>query len=563
MRRKDRAYTSLSAFGIALATLIAISSLASAQPLGETSKQGNLDFPIATGAPGEKKTESLPIVESTEKKEEPKAPPSFWEKNPPYRLIPKLGNLPVLPTGPGYYSMRDWLEGNYRTAPPKYPYPRFGAMPFGFFDVNFNYLDSPKNTEHDWSDCFHRIHLGCDWLVNTGGEVRYMYQNFNSIGLTGKDDTKNLLRTRVYGDVWYRNWFRVYVEFQDAQTYNNVLAPALTDADHSDLLNAFIDVKIGEWNDKPAYLRVGRQQIYLGSQRLIGQLDWVNTNRTFQGARAFRQGEKFDIDAFFLQPVLPNLNQFDWIDSRQYIAGLWTTWRPEKGHFIDFYDVVAANRNPVSKLGVNSAPYDVNTLGARYLGNCDERLLWDFEGMMQLGQQSGTQNILAGAGTAGLGWHFKDRCLNPTVWGYIDYASGDTTPNNGHSNTFNQLFPFGHYYLGWLDLVGRQNIVDANMHLYLYPNNWTTVWFQYHHFWLASPTDALYNAGGVPILRDPTGKAGRNVGDEFDITVNFTLSKHCNLLASYNILNPGRFVETLSKTNPDATALYLMLSYKW
>ena len=40
-----------------------------------------------------------------------------------------------------------------------------------------------------------------------------------------------------------------------------------------------------------------------------------------------------------------------------------------------------SNRNPVTKMGVNTSPYDVNTFGVRYLGNKDERLLWDFEGM--------------------------------------------------------------------------------------------------------------------------------------------------------------------------------------
>jgi hypothetical protein len=34
---------------------------------------------------------------------------------------------------------------------------------------------------------------------------------------------------------------------------------------------------------------------------------------------------------------------------------------------------------------------------------------------------------------------------------------------------------------------------------------------QYHHFELAQSRDALYNAAGVAIRRDPTGLAGTNV----------------------------------------------------
>jgi hypothetical protein len=55
--------------------------------------------------------------------------------------------------------------------------------------------------------------------------------------------------------------------------------------------------------------------------------------------------------------------------------------------------------------------------------------------------------------TAGLGSHWTDAPLNPTVWGYYDYASGDDRPNAGTFRTFSQLFPFGHYYLGWADLA--------------------------------------------------------------------------------------------------------------
>jgi len=77
--------------------------------------------------------------------------------------------------------------------------------------------------------------------------------------------------------------------------------------------------------------------------------------------------------------------------------------------------------------------------------------------------------------TVGAGRHFKDAPLNPTLWFYYDYAGGNNRPNGGEYNTFNQLFPFGHYYLGWADLVGRQNIHDANAHLFMYPTNWMTI----------------------------------------------------------------------------------------
>src|SRR5262245_19722806 len=68
-----------------------------------------------------------------------------WSKNPPVRLFPRPGNFAILPSGPGYYSLLDVAEDNYREAPPKFPYPPFCIIPFSFFDADFRYLDDPKN----------------------------------------------------------------------------------------------------------------------------------------------------------------------------------------------------------------------------------------------------------------------------------------------------------------------------------------------------------------------------------------------------------------------------------
>jgi hypothetical protein len=71
--------------------------------------------------------------------------------------------------------------------------------------------------------------------------------------------------------------------------------------------------------------------------------------------------------------------------------------------------------------------------------------------------------------------------MSPQFWLYYDYASGDSNPGQGNTfGTFNQLFPFGYYYLGYSDLVARQNIQDLNMQMAAYPTDWIYVLLQYH-----------------------------------------------------------------------------------
>jgi hypothetical protein len=194
--------------------------------------------------------------------------------------------------------------------------------------------------------------------------------------------------------------------------------------------------------------------------------------------------------------------------------------------------------------------------------------------MSQFGQFA-AQHQLAWAATAGAGYWFKDAPLTPTFWLYYDYASGSQNlasvprpagfagPQGPH--TFNQLFPFNHYY-DWMDLVGRQNIHDFLSISTFYPTDWLTCQFQTHTFFLDSSTDFLYNSAGVGYRRDPTGRAGKSVGTELDLIVNFHIDNHQDILCSYSYWFNGRFVRQTAVTpagreNPQY--VYVQYSIRW
>ncbi|MFO0804743.1 MAG: alginate export family protein [Gemmataceae bacterium] len=486
-----------------------------------------------------------------------------WKKIPRVRPFPRIGNLQVPPAGPGYYSLLDALRGDCLDAPPKYPYPRFGLIQPSFFDLdNFSYLDDPKNTEHDFFDPLKRVHIGEKWLFTTGGDVRLRYENHQNARLRTVDNDYTLTRVRTYGDLWYRDDFRIYAEFIGAYSTPQTLAPLPTDKNDADFLNLFVDVKVAELGGDPAYVRLGRQELLFGSQRLVSPLEWANTRRTFQGVRAFRQTEKWDFDAFWVQPVIPNVTNLDPTDHNQDFAGAWFTYRPKKGRNIDLYYLMRENTNASAALGIPTGNFTRHTIGSRYAG-AEGQLLFDAEAAVQFGSQSG-RDVFAGMATGGLGWNFKDAPLSPTLWAYYDFASGGG-PNRGTANTFNQNFAFGHYYLGWVDQVGRQNIHDVNFHLYAYPAKWLTTWVQFHSFWLADKRDALYNAAGVPVRRDPTGNSGSHVGEELDVVLNVHVTKHMDVLTGYSYLWGGDFLKNTANANnaADAGFFFVQAGYRW
>jgi hypothetical protein len=501
---------------------------------------------------------------------------SPWLKNPPVQFIPRPGFFAVPPTGPGYYSLLDLLTHNDRDKPPAFGYPRSAIMIYPMFDTDWRYVDQP-GYDPDLLERLHRLHLGDNWLFATGGEFRIRYANEINSRLSGKDNDYDLTRLRLFGDLWYRDTFRVFIEFLSAQSSTQNLTPLIIDRDYADLLNLFVDFKLFEGSSGvPWYVRGGRQQLLLGSQRLISPLDWANTMRTFDGVRVFRHGEQLDLDAFWTRPVIPNPAGMSSSDPQQNFAGVFMEYRPTKARLVDLYYLYysdddrynAKTKTPAPVGQLPLAPYSVNTWGYRYAGNLEsyKNLLFDSENMLQLGRSSYTNSdIVAGASSTGLGYNFSRVPTNPTIWGYFDWASGSRSIalNSGQQlSTFNQLFPFGHYYFGWLDYVARMNIQDWNFHLNLYPTKWITFNTQYHVFMLDSAHDALYSAGGAVLRYDPTGRAGRDIGQELDFILNFHLTPRQDILAAYGHLFEGRF---LRATGPGTSAetFWLMYNVRW
>jgi hypothetical protein len=508
-----------------------------------------------------------------------KASPSGWARVPDLWPIPRPGDFLLPPQGPGYYTALDWIRGDIKDKPPASPYPPLYWN--AFFDCDFRYLDAPNAQPVDCFDYLKRMHFlcsdGCDpsgWMLSVGGEFRYRYNN--EIGgafgrLNGKDDRYDLFRTRLYTDLWYRDCFRIYVEYLDAHINGEDEKPLSTDVDKSDLLNAFVDIKLFELDDHPGYARVGRQELLYGSQRLISSPDFLNARRTFEGARILWHNDDWKIDGFWVRPVLNIPDRFDFADHNRQFAGLFTTYRPAQGQAIDLYWLYLESDIPVTKGFVpgGRAGYNLNTFGMRYsgdrkmseiLGNCGRcsdlcgSLLWDMEGGVQFGDYS-NRDVIAGFSSTGLGYAFNGLPMQPQLWTYFDYASG--TPNltgTGAFETFNQLFPFGHYYLGFLDEVGRENIHDLNFQATVYPAKWITFLAQYHVFRLDQARDALYGVTpGYPINRfDPSGRAGTNVGDELDLLTTFLLDRHNTLQVGYSKLFSGDFIkQTGVNTSPE------------
>ncbi len=148
--------------------------------------------------------------------------------------------------------------------------------------------------------------------------------------------------------------------------------------------------------------------------------------------------------------------------------------------------------------------------------------------------------------------------MEPRLFLGFDYASGDDSPG-GDVETFSQLFPLGHAHLGYMDAIGRQNIIDFNQGISFHPLNRLTVNIHNHLFWRASSADAIYNAGGNVSRAGGLG-ASRKIGDELDLTLKYKFSRHLVGLLGYSHFFTGEFIGE-SGANEDMDFVYTQFKY--
>ena len=199
-----------------------------------------------------------------------------------------------------------------------------------------------------------------------------------------------------------------------------------------------------------------------------------------------------------------------------------------------------------------------STSGVRSAGKLSARTDYNIEAAIQRGSL-GSDTISAWAGHALVGRTIPAGSRTYRVFGEYNYASGDETPGDGVRGTFDQLYPTAHDKYGLADQVGWKNIHHLRTGLEVRPHTKLALAGGYHSFWLASATDALYNAGGAAIARIPAGAPDRHVGQELDIQATYTPSPRIQLHGGYAHMFTGAFLKAATP-GKSYSAPYVMVT---
>jgi hypothetical protein len=434
------------------------------------------------------------------------------------------------------------------------------------YDEDFSYLDSePGAYTEDPFDPIKNIRLSDDLRLSIGGEVRFRMESATNVAYDAvrgqTQDNVQLYRTYVHFDLKYRDTARVFLQLGSALIGDRERPTRGIDENRFTLQQLFFDLRpFGDGT--PLTLRVGRQDLQYGKQRFVSPLDWANTRRRFDAVKVFWTAADWQLDVFYAKPVVVRPEHPDRYNEEFDFYGAYFTYTGFERHGVDVFffgvDDTRNRRNPNGNAG------DVSryTLGGRFWGKTGN---WDYETMLagQWGTWAGDP-IQAWAWTVDGGYTFAACSWKPRIGAAFDYATGDHNPRSNTSvGTFDQLFPLGHAYLGYLDLIGRQNINAFNLNLTAWPvPKKLKAQVAWHTFWLNAKEDFLYNAGGAPGRRDPLGHSGREVGQEFDLTLLWKIDRHSTMLVGYSHFWDNAFI-THTGSSEDPDLFYLQYAFKF
>lgn len=392
-------------------------------------------------------------------------------------------------------------------------------------------------------------------------QTRFEYRDnnfdFNSGLRTINDDSWLLNRFRLSMQLKPADWLTFYVQGQDAREIASDRAdiPGLLGAEGDnpfDLRQLYVE--IGDAKVSPLSLKVGRQVLLYGDQRLIGPLEWSNISRTFDAVKLRYTGKDgLWVDAFISSVVVIDRFGMDDSDKDSLLSGLYahipTLGIQDTELYALYFD--DTNRND-----------HFLTLGTHWKSMPGKFGPWDYETefVMQTGKAGG-RDLRAFASYIEGGYTFKAP-WKPRLGLEYSYGSGDGNAADNKQGAFQNLFPTNHLHYGLMDVFSWSNIHDVALHLSAKPTAKLTTSLDYHVLWLADTADIWRRANATTAVRPANAAASNYAGSELDVLVTYAASSHLTLTAGYSHFFAGNYLDATG-TGSDADFVYVMTGIKF
>lgn len=392
--------------------------------------------------------------------------------------------------------------------------------------------------------------------LTVGGQARWreeVYRGFNTLPI---DDDNAQSRLVVSLDLLagrHTGWYaRAFTELRDDRSYGRSLpgGARTQDEDRHDIQTAQ-----GEIGHGASYLRLGRQEIALGQQRLIGVADWSNTRRSSHGARLYLERGRFAFEAIDARPVLVRQQAGNLVDSTQRFRtlslgsaagarplarGLPALWQ---GYWYEqaIHPPGGARTHRVTTGGrllwqwgtTARVARSIEVEGARQVGTTGARTLaahvWVAEGLLRWKRVRGAPSVAIG----------------------IEQASGENPATPARLEAFTVLYPAAHAHGGYADVFGRTNVRELHAVSAWDPTKALALRAALYRFDRLRLADGVYTKQNA-VFRPAGTNRDRHVADELDLTGTYRLGSHWRVVFGGGVVVPGAFLrQTVATTRTE------------
>jgi hypothetical protein len=343
------------------------------------------------------------------------------------------------------------------------------------------------------------------------------------------------------------------------------------------------------WQEPRFRLTVGRQGFLDGAEpatgdaaldfvkrrrlgeRLIGNLDFPNVGRRFDGATASADlGRAGALELFALRPLAGAFNYvdaFERLDIDAYgasLTGRYGQWIPATEARL--FAIGYRDQRPVARAAA-AGDLSLSTFGGSLLAG---REGWDALGWAAIQRGSfGSRDQRAWAALAELGYRFTGARGAPSLHLGFERASGGGAEGD-HASFFN-LLPTNHKFYGALDYMAFSNLRDLFLETRWNPAAKLALGAALHDFSLVDRADAWYGGSGALsdrelgyVARRPAAGrfASSDLGRELDLNATVSLPRKIDLKLEAGRFFGGAAAREVLPRDADGSWLSLELSWK-
>ncbi|MFW6066776.1 MAG: alginate export family protein [Myxococcota bacterium] len=336
---------------------------------------------------------------------------------------------------------------------------------------------------------------------------------------------------------------RGFVQVQDVRNWGQVGTTAVGGA-LTGLHQGYLELRDGE----RGFLRIGRQEVNYGKQRLVGALDWTSPARSFDAVRArgfFGDLEVETMGALLRSQQLLTTATDVLATEGDYMATLLLTYGPADWLRIEPYVLYLHGEGRIDEAdNVVDRVRNLASPGIRVTGDVGS-FDYDVELIFQSGKDrvnGAADTILAFAAITEIGYRLGGP-LQAALRAGGAYASGAS--EGGEVDELENFFPTNHMHYGYADLFGLRNLIWGFARGDVAPRGAPLkAELTVHLFGLANPEARWSNAGGATLGQNP-GNDDRFLGAEVDLQASWTPLPHFGLSGGYAVFVPAQGARNL------------------